>query len=162
MIKLLTSLFLTSLLAGCAATAPPPQNFDREVSKVYETPGVSAEEIFNESRIWIAENFISAKAVIEYEDKENGILIGNGSVDYLCSGIECLATENWKYQFTMRLDIKEDRFKTEFMNIRILPASGSSVDITTSGRMDRARATLLTLSDLLYQHITSDNRSSDW
>jgi len=61
-------------LAGCAGLQPIA-DADRTFERIVEAPGYSKEQIFNGTKIWIAENFKSAKAVLEYENKDAGTII---------------------------------------------------------------------------------------
>ena len=113
--KMLMLFLLLPLLAfGCAGSQPMP---DHPIDSVFEAPGFTKEQIYNGAKIWIAENFKSSKAVLELEDKENGVIIGNGIVPYPCSGFSCLGSEGWKVPFTMRIDIKDYKFRLTFSNI---------------------------------------------
>lgn len=121
--------FMNSLLVlfACAAastTAFGAESFsapDQSFEKVYEAPERTKDQIFSASRIWIAENFKSAKAVIEYENKDEGTLIGNGLIPFPCKGVfDCLGKGSWKVRFTMRVDMKDDKFRLTFSNIGLV------------------------------------------
>ena len=89
------------------------------IKKIFDAPSYSKEQIFNGAKIWISENFRSAKAVLEYENKETGTIIGNGITSYPCQGWSCLGTSDWKVSFTMRVDIKDQKFRLTFTNLRL-------------------------------------------
>src|SRR5271169_7225778 len=112
-------------LAGCAGLQPIADT-DRTFERVVEAPSYSKEQIFDGTKIWISENFKSAKAVLEYENKNDGTIIGNGIINYPCSGIECMGTGDWKVPFTMRVDIKDKKFRLTFSNLSLTypPAQG--------------------------------------
>ena len=82
-------------LNGCAGMQPVAET-DRTFERVVEAPGYSKDQIYNSTKIWVAENFRSAKSVIELDSKEDGIIIGNGVIQYPCSGMECMANSDWK------------------------------------------------------------------
>ena len=84
-------------LTGCAGLQPITDS-DRTFERVVEAPGYSKEQIFNGTKIWIAENFKSAKAVLEYENKDTGTIIGNGIISYPCSGLESTFYDASRYQ----------------------------------------------------------------
>jgi len=89
------------------------------IKKILDAPGYSKEQIFDGAKIWISENFRSAKAVLEYENKETGTIIGNGIIPYPCQGWKCVGTGDWKVSFTMRVDIKDQKFRLTFSNLRL-------------------------------------------
>src|SRR5437867_1266257 len=86
-------------LLGCAGMQPVEQK-DLEFEKIIEVQNYSKDSLYEGVKIWIAQNFKSAKAVLEYENKEQGTIIGNGIIHYPCSGIECMAKSDWTVPFT--------------------------------------------------------------
>lgn len=116
--------------------------------------------------MWIAETFKSAKAVIEYENKNDGTIIGNGVIDYPCEGLECFGTSRWRVPFTMRVDTKDDRFRLTFTNVNLeLPppyytAGGSPV--TLQGDWDAIKPRLLAFGDQLASSISKGKGSKNW
>jgi len=158
-------------LAGCAGLQPIT-DADRILERVVEAPGYSKEQIFNGTKIWIAENFKSAKAVLEYEDRDAGILIGNGIIPYPCRGLECIAKVNWKVPFTMRVDIKDQKFRLTFSNLHLSwppsysrtygAQSGHDGPIGTQGALDAVRPKLLKFGDQLLVSFGKEKGKSDW
>ena len=65
-------LLLVLLFVGCAKALT---DTDRTFDCVYEVPEKSKDQIYSSTKIWIAENFRSAKAVIEYDNKEEYTLM---------------------------------------------------------------------------------------
>lgn len=161
---------LAIMVSGCAGMLPIAEA-DRTFNAVFETPGSSKDKIFNATKVWIAENFRSAKAVIEYENKEEGTLIGNGVIPYPCSGLECVAKANWTVPFTMRVDMKEQKFKLTFTNISIarppLYANGvyypaGNDPIQNQGDLDSIKPKLLGFGNALISSIHKDSGSKNW
>lgn len=157
---------LAALITGCAGMEQVPES-ERTFSQVYEAPGASKEQIFTASKIWIAENFRSAKAVIEYENKEDGTLIGNGIVSYPCDGLGCLGKSDWSLPFTMRMDMKDSKFKLTFSNLRITfpPSNGQrGLDrpLTVRGEIEDAKPKLLALGNDLVAAIKKNGAAKDW
>lgn len=158
------------LVTGCAGMMPVDKSqltFDR----VVEAPGMTKDQIYDSTRMWIAENFRSAKAVLEYENKEAGTLIGNGSMQYPCSGMDCLTKNDWKTHYTMRVDIKDSKFKVSFSNLRITwPAKYSygsaqqagDIQVSTQGDLDVIKPKLLAFGDEIAAAISSNKAKSDF
>lgn len=158
------------LQIGCAGMQPVAET-DRSFESVIEAPGHSRDHIYTSTKIWIAENFKSAKAVIELDSKEDGLIIGNGVIPYPCSGMGCLAKGNWKVPFTMRVDMKDQRFKVSFSNIKLSwPASYSSGvstpaydgPVNTQADMDAIKPILLKFGDEILASMSSNSSNSDW
>jgi hypothetical protein len=112
-------------LSGCAGMQQARES-DLTITRVIQAPGYTQAQIYASTKIWIAQNFNSAKAVIELDDKDRGQIIGNGILPYPCSAMDCLAKGDWKVHVTIRVDMKDQRFKITFDNLRISwPASAS-------------------------------------
>jgi len=158
-------------LAGCALSPAdkPIAQSEREFSQVYDIPGVSKGEIYEGSLKWIAENFKSAKSVIEYQNPTDGVVIGNGIINYPCSSFECIGKASWRVKFTMKLETKDGKFKTEFKNLLIdMPATVSEfgsypameVPIQLRGDLDAIKPKLILIGDELKAGLSK--KSSDW
>lgn len=163
-------LLLVSAIAVAGDTFNAPgQSFEQ----VFETPGHTRDQIFTSSKIWVAENFKSAKAVFEYESKEEGTLIGNGLIPFPCKGaFDCLGKGHWKVRFTMRVDMKDDRFRLTFSNIGLVwaaavyngvvsPANDGGAVHSQKDR-DKIQAALLAFGPQLQAAMTTSARSDDW
>ncbi len=120
-------------ILGCAGTQGMPA---RDLEKIVAVPGFTKNQIFDQTKIYIAENFKSAKAVLEYENKDTGTIIGNGRIPFPTDpGIQTLALNDWTIAFTMRVDIKEGRFRCTFTNIEIAwPAKAGMYGGPAGGR----------------------------
>jgi len=113
------TLAVAAMISG-AATAADLTEEQRTIVQVFEAPGADKADVFRAGRHWIAENFRSAKAVIEYESAADGTIIGKGFIPYPCaSGWECVAKPDWTVPFTLRFEAKDQRFRLTFSDLRI-------------------------------------------
>lgn len=158
------------LFAGCAGLEPMPQS-EMDFHRVVEAKGLKKDQLFDGTKMWIAETFRSAKAVIEYEDKEKGTIIGNGIIKYPCSGFNCVAKGDWKVLFTMKVDVKEDRFRLSFTNLKLKwPPTVNSLGaqrgyegrINSRGDFETIKPALLKIGDDLLAFFKKDSKDSDW
>jgi hypothetical protein len=161
---------ITVALFGCAS-AQPISEADRTFDRVVDAPGYTQDQIYNFTKIWIAQNFKSAKSVIELDSKEDGIIIGNGIINYPCTGMDCMVKSDWRVPFTMRVDIKNEKFRVSFLNIRLSwPSSYSSGmaipaydgPVNTQGHMDEIKPALLKFGDELLASMGATGNSNDW
>lgn len=86
---------LGAFAAGSALAASPAKlaELNQPIEQVFDTPGYDKAQIYDAAKVWIAENFRSAKAVMEYDNKEEGTLIGNGLIPYP-SKVHSIALQN--------------------------------------------------------------------
>ena len=162
-------ILFTALVALCNLSAFA--QVDQTVVKVYEVPEYTKDKIYSGARIWIAQHFKSAKAVLEYENKNEGTLRGNSSIKYPWSGFACLLQENWTVEFTMRVDAKDKKFRLTFSNITLgwsayrnggvlQPAFRSPV--TTQDKLDSIKPQLLSFGDEIAKTLQSDKTNEDF
>lgn len=160
-------------LSGCAAMQPVAET-EKTLEIITEAPDFTKDQIFTGSKVWIAENFKSAKSVIEYENKEDGVIIGNGSTSYPCTGMECLqagAATDWKLNFTMRIDAKDNKFRTTFTNLSIYkpatynPYAGlnkGGEDYITQGALPAIKAKLNAYPVRIKDSLQKNNTNKNW
>lgn len=163
--------FCCFIFFNCAGPQLVPEG-ERNFGRIVDAPGYSKEQIFNNTKIWIAENFRSAKAVLEYENKDDGVIIGNSNIPYPCSGFDCLGRGDWRIPFTMRVDIKDQKFRLTFSNLRLTWPPSYSRSFGTQPGVDRPLVTekeyklvkpiLLKIGDRLLASFNKEKGSDKW
>lgn len=102
-----------SLLFGAAPAAAAPA-FVHEV--VVET-NASQSEIYDRAVVWVAETFSSAKEVLQFNDKQIGKIIGNGTVSLkVGSGFTAVDVP---CSFKMKIDIKDKKYRVTFSDVTL-------------------------------------------
>lgn len=158
------------LCFGCAGMERVREQ-DKSFSQVFETPGHSKDIQYEKVKIWIAQNFKSAKQVLEYDNKIEGTIIGNGITKYPCEGIECIGRGDYTVPFTMRVDMKDDKFRLSFSNLRISwPAKTDTLgfhpandfEMWQQGDYDKIKPVLLTFGDEIKASLTKEVMSDKW
>jgi hypothetical protein len=157
-----TILFI--LLTFLAVSGAFAAYYEAPFEKIFEAPGNSKDQIFDGSKVWIAEKFRSAKAVLEYENKEAGTIIGNGMIPYPCSGWKCMGASGWKVMFTMRVDIKDQRFRLTFSNFRVLGSvpGPNGEPIGTESSYNNVMNVLIAYGDEMLSSFARDKKKDDW
>lgn len=148
------------LLAGCAA-AMPVADQDKTIQQVYDVPGTSQDQIFTGAKTWVAETFNSAKAVIEYDNRDEGTLIGNGIISMPCSGLKCALENKTRVKFTMRADVKPDKFRLTFSNVLVLRGDSDGLP-PLQGDFDLIKTDLLGFGPSIVKKITTGTAAKDF
>ena len=86
-------------------------------SDIVDVPGLSGDQLYTSARIWFLEKFKSSKDVIQYEEREAGIVAGNGimTVDDMALGY-LIQT---KISFSIRIETKDERFRYQISNLKV-------------------------------------------
>lgn len=115
--KLIVAFFMVVLCVSCA-TAPAGE--PAAVERIIEVQK-SKSEIFVASMDWIAKTFVSAKAVIEYQDKEAGKIVGHGValVNYAILPVDT--------HFTLTIDVKDGKARISIQSVYLEISSGGMV-----------------------------------
>jgi hypothetical protein len=118
--KLMLLIFAVSLF-GCAGMEQA-KDADKPIELIFDAPGKTKDQLFSATKSWIAETFVSAKAVIDDADKDAGRIIAKGRVVSPCKqGMGCLLT---KYiAFTLRIDMKDGKARMTFSNLSVISPS---------------------------------------
>lgn len=155
-------LFCMVCMFGCAG-AMPVKPEDATFQKVLDLPQQSKESIFEKSKQWIAISFRSAKTVIEYDNKSEGVIIGNGSIDRPVSDVNPFG--GGLVTFTMREDIKDGKARLSFekLTAAVSPSRygpGGEYPIIEAD-LKGTRAALSAISEDLKKYILS-NKAAEW
>lgn len=130
-IILLSSIIAISL-SGCISAESLQKKQDiayknslKTYNEVVELNGFNKKQIFDYSKQWIAQSFNSANSVIQYSNENEGKIIGKGNIKFPCTGyIECSAYANNKIQFTLTIDVKDDKARLSFDDLGIYAPPG--------------------------------------
>jgi hypothetical protein len=120
-------------IASCtvAQTKHPLPIIDDKInfSEVVVVDKASKDELYTKAKIWLAEKFISANDVIQFDDKENGIVLGKGAIRKKEGGLSP-TIKNWR--FTVKIQVKEGKYKVDFYDIIYYYEMPENVSVTSS------------------------------
>ncbi len=83
--------------------------------KVINVEGVDKQSLYVGVKEWFGLTFKSAKSVIEVDDKDAALIIGNSNVDYGRSNIMYACYTGW-LKFTIKIQCRDGRFRVELTN----------------------------------------------
>lgn len=96
---------------------PRDGNGDVVYSEIIEAPGLSGDDLYTNAHIWFLDNFKSSKDVIQYEDRESGIIAGNGIIMLQDMALGYLIET--PISFSLRIETKNERFRYQLSNLVI-------------------------------------------
>lgn len=79
-------------------------------------PNTSKTDLYNKSRIWFVNTFNSAKAVLQMDDKEAGIVMGKGITTYDAGNV-LTGTMNNSINYTININIKDNKCRIQVYDI---------------------------------------------
>ena len=85
----------------------------REYSEVIDVPGKSMAELYVIANSWFVDNFNSAESVIQFQDKEEGRLMGKYTAPAKMS------LYNYSIKSTIQIDIKDQKLGS-YLKTRII------------------------------------------
>ena len=107
-----------------------PKNEGKIVySEVISADSKTKEEIYTKSKVWYANNFKSAEAVITFEDQTSGIISGNGN--FIITVPILGRPTNYYCKFTVRIESRDSRYKYSIQDISIGGVSDPGTPIET-------------------------------
>ncbi len=165
------ALVLVLFISGCAAYRPMPPE-EMVISTEADLPGMTKEQIFEKSRVWIVRHLYSKGNIVDIADREAGIIVANGYIDYPASGkLEAIDKIQYTISFTMREDMGDSRITLTFDDLlldipkfyrysRLWPmqpySGGYSVPVEERSDFEAARRGLLELADRLVEYLKQD------
>lgn len=91
-------------LAGCATKPFAPV----ESSSVVEVSGLSQQELFDKTRQWFSQYFVSGESVVDYENREIGTIIGNGIAQI---GRDPFGMIGYSIHYNIKIETKDGKFR---------------------------------------------------
>tara|TARA_X000001388_G_C2229183_1_gene122419 strand:+ start:1119 stop:1877 length:759 start_codon:yes stop_codon:yes gene_type:complete len=95
-------------------------------SKVIQCPSTSKTKLYISLNDWFATNYNSANEVIQMSDKDEGIIIGKGVMDYRHKKFTYICSGGW-VKYTIKVYVKDNRYKVDLTNFThsVLPKNGA-------------------------------------
>lgn len=78
---------------------------------VVQAQGKTVKEIYPLIKMWVSENFKSAKSVIQMDDPDNGILICKGNFEYKAPGGMTYRVIDGRVDFTLKVQVRDGRYR---------------------------------------------------
>lgn len=160
MIRLAFALITSLALTHCAM----PQYSPVESAKVVAAPGWKQKPLFQKSRQWFSEYFVSGESVVDYEDVEAGTIIGKGIGTI---GSDPLGIIQYRIHYTVRIDTKDGRLRVTTKIIKHTNTDHQrtyDVGHVPKGREDKAIRHMAEIVNNIEKYVTSgaQSASSDW
>ncbi|GAB2927572.1 DUF4468 domain-containing protein [Rheinheimera gaetbuli] len=136
-----------------------------EVAQVINVPGKNQQEIYDKARQWFSHYFVSGKSVIDYEDVNTGVIIGNGKADI---GSDFMGVIAYGIDYTIRVETKDGRFRvlTNIIKHTNSDSTYGTYDVATpSGdRKNKAKEHVDKIAANIEAYVNSNahGASSDW
>ncbi len=164
---------------------PSKNGIEVYLDTVVKMDSSSANQLYNSAKLWISENFKSSKAVIDLDNKEEGIIIGKGNQELFITNSLDLPVQT-RCSFTFKIRVKDNKYRLELFDLSYKPDNGTyfsgiySSPVTTYPRdwflpsitkgfpviKESYRAETLKLLDSmfisLYSAMSSSSNKDDW
>jgi hypothetical protein len=95
----------------------PKENGRIIYKEVVDAPNRTQDQLYTSARLWFLDSFKSSKDVIQYEERESGIIAGNGNTSLYISTMVG-AVEN-KLFFSVRIEVKDEKFRYQISDLFI-------------------------------------------
>ena len=119
---------IVSLTAmGCMAGLPLASEGQMKYEYVEMFDGLTKEQIFDNALRWIAQNFNSSKAVVDFQDKINGTIVAKGGLPGAFSSGLYSGTIN----FTLTLDAKDGKARFRYTQVHSINYEGNEATAFT-------------------------------
>ncbi len=121
------------------------------------------DELFKRSMIWLAKTFRSSRAVIEYQDKEYGVIVGNGYNLITLEPIDDWGyTEYFKMSYTLIIEAQDNRVRIIMDNIDFKPYPEQSKSIWSSPDYPVEYELYIIKIESMFDDFAKDLRAIEW
>src|SRR6266498_1775846 len=112
-------LSLALLVSGCAVHKPMPVE-EMVIRREIGLAGMTRERIFENSKIWIGRHLYAKEKIINTADRNAGVIIANGYIDYPASGeLEAMDRTQYTISFSMREEIRDSGATITFYDLML-------------------------------------------
>lgn len=108
-------LLLLIIFTGCVTT-PELAPEERRVQYIIDAPEKSKNDLYNLSGEWFAKTFRSAQNVVQYQNPEEGMIIGRGTMR---GGVGNLGT----IEFLLTIETKDGKARATFDDVYMVSGS---------------------------------------
>lgn len=136
-------------LTGCATTHVDHEPF----IEVVEVPGKTAGELFVEINQWAVDAFRSADSVIEFSDKESGIISGKYTTTLYSPWLGSTNIGS-----TLNIEAKDEKYRITINDPINLGTYGGLV--TNAAQLEQVREKWINLASSLKAHVMKEKE--DW
>ena len=132
-------------------------------AEVISAPNQSQKALYNKSRQWFSEYFVSGKSVVDYEDAQAGTIIGNG---FAKIGSDPFGIIQYNINYSIRVDTKDGRLKVTTNVIKHSNTDSQQptydVSIVPQSRKDMANQHISSVIENLKGYVASRRTPSNW
>lgn len=163
-----SGLIVSGSILALTPTTEPMQN----VVEIISLDGKNKDQIYEGSKVWLAKSFKSANSVIQYQNPETGSIIGKGNIQFPCKGfIDCGAFGNDKVNFTIQIDVKDNKARLSISDITATSGTYVRGGINNLGSerpiniLEHQQRITEKLKDVVQQYktdLSQKSQSNDW
>lgn len=151
-------------------------------SEIIKVDSVNSQELYLRAKVWFVHSFVSAKNVIQLDEKESGRIIGKGIFDVSDNNNHnsiIYVPITGTVDFTVEIQIKDEKYRYVFSDLSYKVNGDSEMDLKSSSvfksvmfqkRLDiqwsdirhNTNATFLSMIDSLKKAMNTKNDSDNW
>jgi len=147
-----------ALVGGCAMQPYVPI----ETAAVVELAGQKQRDIYNKTRQWFSQYFVSGASVVDYENQETGTIIGNGVATI---GSDPFGLITYRIHYNIRIDTKDEKLRAVTKIIKHTNTDSKStydVSYLSEDRNAMATAHISTIVADIKKYVKERKDDSNW
>jgi hypothetical protein len=111
------AIFASGLCFGQSGHTLPSVDGKINFNEVVFVDGASKDDLYSRAKLWFADAFKSSNYVIQLDDRENGVILGKGTLRIEEPGSMTRPTVVKTWGFTIKVQVREGRYKAELYGI---------------------------------------------
>lgn len=154
--KIIPLIFIV-FLSGCTMQQKIPETQVLESQYIVEVDQVSKGVLFERSKQFLAEAFRSAQAVIQYQDFDEGRIMGKGVIN--APEDKGIAVIPWTFNFSFVIDVKANKARLTTADYRY---ARNNMPLKYTDALDAIQPKLDELGALFKSRMVVPVKSDDW
>jgi hypothetical protein len=134
---LVMALVFGAVLAGCVSG--PELSSSTKYEEVIDVPDVSKGDLFTKVNMWMVDAFNNADSVIQYSDKESGVLKGKYTFTVTIANLGIVG-DIYNYQSTLTIEVRDGRCRVSFADPNYEHRGGDGRVIASNGSLLRSQS----------------------
>jgi len=154
-------IFMVLITWGCANTPPPEPATpdDLIIRRVSVVPGFSKKQLFDTSKLWIAQTFSNSIDIIQYANSSKGIIIGKTFIPHERPN-KFAPSNHYECRFTIIIETKDQKIRTTFKDMYLMAAFGPQIILKSD--MEVIRPKLENAVNALISSFSAIGQEENW
>jgi hypothetical protein len=113
-ISAMKKMLLLVLFTPLFVSAQLPTKDGKVFYEKIDSCSLTKDQLYNKTKLWLANTFTDSKSVIEVDDKENGVIVGKGNFEFYYKYMTKVYSTCF---YTIKINFKDSTYRIQLYNV---------------------------------------------